>query len=529
MSQPPPVPPELASPPSGKISGAARFLGVLLVVPLFVLTVLTLWVPAFSLVISSFQHPSGGAADGGHWTNVLGFTLATAVVRLLACIIPILFAISLAFAGSVARHVARTVFLFFALLLGPLSYALCCTLFSLQVQPGILENPVGAWTITLCAEALITTAIVAAIALWLFPGIQTSSESEKRSANLGRLVIAAVLLLGVFASGFQALVLSLVTFGGVTGSTKTLALLGYEGLIRLVPESSGAWFQFGFVAVLGLAGGILLVISNIRWALSKISARPEPTGCVVGAVSGLMLLCTVLIAAFPIFAGIFGLLGSGGRPAVEGLTPQLITALIPGIQHQLLLFTAWFVLVVPATYLAALGVGGLRPFGRHSEWILLPFFPFFFISIATLWSPFYFSFFKFHLLGNPVIQLYPLLTNVPFLIFLTLFFKGQTEQWMNTTPRVSYFRSVIVPSLPVTMTFALASSLFVIRDVLWSIVSGPQNNDLAQILLTTEEELSVNRLGSLVLIFAAGSLLVFFPILAVLQALVVDRLRIRAK
>jgi hypothetical protein len=69
----------------------------------------------------------------------------------------------------------------------------------------------------------------------------------------------------------------------------------------------------------------------------------------------------------------------------------------------------------------------------------------------------------------------------------------------------------------------------VIRDVLWSILSMPQNNNLAQLLLTTEEELSMARLGSLVLIFAAGSILVFFPILAVLQALVVDRLRIRAK
>ena len=68
-----------------------------------------------------------------------------------------------------------------------------------------------------------------------------------------------------------------------------------------------------------------------------------------------------------------------------------------------------------------------------------------------------------------------------------------------------------------------------IRDVLWSILSMPQNNNLAQLLLTTEEELSMARLGSLVLIFAAGSILVFFPILAVLQALVVDRLRIRAK
>src|SRR6201986_3921729 len=84
-------------------------------------------------------------------------------------------------------------------------------------------------------------------------------------------------------------------------------------------------------------------------------------------------------------------------------------------------------------------------------------------------------------------------------------------------------------ALAVSRNPGLASSLFVIRDVLWSILSMPQNNNLAQLLLTTEEELSMTRLGSLVLIFAAGSILVFFPILAVLQALVVDRLRIRAK
>jgi hypothetical protein len=328
MSQPPPVPPELVPPPTGKMSGTTRFLGVLFVVLLFLLMALTLWVPACSLVIGSLQHPSGGATGGGHWTNVLGFTLATAAVRLLASIVPILFAISLAFAGSLARHVARTIFLFFALLLGPLSYALCCTFFLLQVQPSMLEKPAGAWILVLCGEAL---------------------------------------------------VLSLVTFGGVTG-TKTLALLGYEGVIRALPESSGAWFQFGLVAVLGLVGGILMVSSNVRWAFSKASARPEPVGCVVGAISGLMLFSTDLVAAFPIFAGIFGFLGPGGRSAVEGLTPQLMTTLTPGIQHQLLLVMAWFVLIVPATYLAALGVGGLRPFGRHSEWILLPFFPFFYLN-----------------------------------------------------------------------------------------------------------------------------------------------------
>jgi hypothetical protein len=40
-----------------------------------------------------------------------------------------------------------------------------------------------------------------------------------------------------------------------------------------------------------------------------------------------------------------------------------------------LLVLPWLVLVVPATYLAALGIGGLRPFGRHSEMDFTPVFP----------------------------------------------------------------------------------------------------------------------------------------------------------
>jgi hypothetical protein len=44
-----------------------------------------------------------------------------------------------------------------------------------------------------------------------------------------------------------------------------------------------------------------------------------------------------------------------------------------------------------------------------------------------------------------------------------------------------------------------------------------------------EPAAAMDRLGSLVLVFATGSILVFFPILAILQALVVDRLRIRMR
>jgi hypothetical protein len=210
------------------------------------------------------------------------------------------------------------------------------------------------------------------------------------------------------------------------------------------------------------------------------------------------------------------------------VNPSLLGQLMPGIQHQLLLVLAWFALVVPATYLASLGIGGLRPFGRHSEWMLLPFVPFFFVSMGTLWPVFYQLILKYSWFRNPPVVIYPLLANVPFLVVLTLFFKGQREQWINTTPRPSFFRGIIVPSLPVIVTLAVAGSVFVIRDLLWQLISGSKNGSLVQILLTNVEELSMNGMSALVLVFTASSILAFFPVLAVLQVLVVDRIRTRA-
>ena len=527
MSQPPPIPTPASTGPVVKTSGAAKMFGALLVAPLFVLAVATLWIPACNLGLSSFQSHNDGS-ENGNWTRALVFTLAVAIVRVLASIVPILLGLSLAFTGAVVRNLARSVFLFFALFLGPLSFGLCNVVLVYQLVPGGLQQPLNAQVFLLCGEALLTSVAVTAIALWLFPGIRAATEPEKRGANLGRLILATVLLLGVFASGLQAFILSLTGFGRPASGTATLTLLDYEGLMMAVPVNSGSWLQLGAVTFLGLVSGILVVSCNLRFSLSKISARSEPAGCAVGAICGVILFFTAFIAVIPIFASIFGLVGSGGGSALTGLTPTLLGQLTPGIQHQLLLVLAWLGLVVPATYLAALGIGGLRPFGRHSEWILLPFFPFFFVSIGTLWPVFYQLMLKYSLFRNPLVVIYPILASVPFLVLLTLFFKGQREQWIYTTPRPSFFRGVVLPSLPVTVTLALAGSVFVVRDLLWQLVSGSKNDNLVQILLDNVEELSTNGMSSLVLIFAAGSILAFFPVLAVLQVLVIDRIRIRA-
>jgi hypothetical protein len=63
----------------------------------------------------------------------------------------------------------------------------------------------------------------------------------------------------------------------------------------------------------------------------------------------------------------------------------------------------------------------------------------------------------------------------------------------------------------------------------WAESFGPfgAENNLAQVLMMTVEELASRRMSALILLFTAGSLLLF-PLLALLQILVVDRIRIRA-
>ena len=39
---------------------------------------------------------------------------------------------------------------------------------------------------------------------------------------------------------------------------------------------------------------------------------------------------------------------------------------------------------LPIAYLGALGIGALRPLGRYSEWLLLPFSPWLFITALPL-------------------------------------------------------------------------------------------------------------------------------------------------
>jgi hypothetical protein len=66
-----------------------------------------------------------------------------------------------------------------------------------------------------------------------------------------------------------------------------------------------------------------------------------------------------------------------------------------------------------------------------------------------------------------------------------------------------------------------------VRDVRGQLISSGKESNLAQVMMISEEELATRRMSALILFFTAGSLLLF-PLLALLQISVVDRIRIRA-
>ena len=76
---------------------------------------------------------------------------------------------------------------------------------------------------------------------------------------------------------------------------------------------------------------------------------------------------------------------------------------------------------VGTAFLAALGIGGLRPLGRHSEWLLLVFSPWLFVGVAPLSIAGFDNARHLGLLNHFIGLVPPVLLSVPSLLVLTLF------------------------------------------------------------------------------------------------------------
>lgn len=187
--------------------------------------------------------------------------------------------------------------------------------------------------------------------------------------------------------------------------------------------------------------------------------RPGPVWVAVGIVALVVVVAVAVLCTWP---WIDGVLGSPPSPAgdlrtqVNTWVPALVGALIS----------------VGVAYLAALGIGGLRPLGRGSEWLLLAFAPWLFVGPGPLGVANWQNIRNLGLIDSFPALIPPLLVSVPALFVLTLLCKGLADR----TDR-DFFGGVFLPSLPMAGILVGAVTLMNAHDVLWPLLVA-QNADL---------------------------------------------------
>jgi hypothetical protein len=134
------------------------------------------------------------------------------------------------------------------------------------------------------------------------------------------------------------------------------------------------------------------------------------------------------------------------------------------------------IVAVGVALVAAIGIGGLRPLGRRSEWLLLPFAPWLFVGIG----PLAFAFFQFArelgLIGTVAGLIPPTLLSVPALVVLTLLCRGQAARWLaRPAPSMpDFFSIVVLPALPLAGLLIVANTLVGAQGLLWQQVASPR-------------------------------------------------------
>jgi ABC-type sugar transport system permease subunit len=568
--------------PQRERSAGRLLLRLLMLVPIFLCWIGTLVLPTVRTLTSSFQDVNllrPGAGEFVGWANydqlqqdptfasATGFTLSLATSRvLLIAIVPMLLALA---ASAFSRRVRVSVRLLFTIplaLFGPVGAALAWRL-ALSPQLGLAGNPESGLSLvspelapaTLrLVDSLSSFGIACGIGLIVYgAALRGAGSAAPVWGTLRRplLVTWIVVMLGSIALALQSFSLSfLLTRGGPQNSTTTLALLHFI--------SGFQFFKFGVagavgmqillpLGVLGMAAGLLIILAGLQ--IESVPPGKPPVQLsgssrpIVALALGVLLIGCLVISAIgiwplfwtainslkhasEIFAGEGSLLPATPTfDAYRTLDEQFPTGRI--LFNTVLPPLLGLAIQIPIAYLGALGIGALRPLGRHSEWLLLPFCPWLFVGIGPLSILAFENLRAAGLIDTFLSLVPPILCSVPMLVILTLFFKGQ--QARRSAPGASFFNALILPSLPLTVLLASIAFLVESQMLDWPLlVANSLESQPASVVLATIQgvfALDVPLLSAAMVRFGLPFFVLFFLIFAIFQIFYVDRLAITSE
>jgi ABC-type sugar transport system permease subunit len=562
---------------SNNINWLNVILGFALLLPTGAFLLLNLFQPTLNTIQTSFQNYSGVNPNPQYigldnysrifqdqaFGNALGFTLLIMLVRLLVvAFVPILLAVAINELGQAARWIFRSLFTIPIAAFMPVFVALVWSIalnpvYGLfQGQPWLSDRNLARSSVLLI-DGLYTFGLACGVGLIFYLAALRSAadETSSRRRVIAPLIVSWIVgILATIALALQSFDLSyILTQGGPGQSTMTLALYQFRSsfqTFRLGYGTAIATLTLAVLGLLGLIAGVIVVFSRLRLSIVA-PTKPSALFGSSGKTAAIILLCVVLIGCAAAVA--LSLLPPGWVAAnaasgssyvspertVDGYgqffekvsVPQVtVNTLIPAI-------AAIFLVQIPLAYLGALGIGALRPLGKWSEILLLPFSPWLFVTVGPLSVAAWMNLRSVKLLNTVAALTPPILISIPILFILTLFFKGQELRWRaaraaGQSEVSAFFRLLILPSLPLAILLALVALFFSLQDLLWPLlaVNGPQlwTATLSLFQLRAQFATSPAILGAGVTYFGLPMFVFFLLVFGVFQVLYLDRLALMA-
>src|SRR6476469_7120630 len=492
--EPQPVPRQSRPPATG--TAAARVTGWLLLVPAVVLTVLTLVVPTVRTVVTSFHAETflpGSESRNvgldnydalpGFWTS-LWFALSLVVVPMIvAVVVAPLVAAALDWAGTWARWAARIVLSLTVVLFSPVALTIAW-------QRDLRDDPTSLTDIDLVGgtirsvTAMTTFGVVLAVGLMIFLPVFRARE-RRRALWPAVFATAAVAVLAMVAIGLQQFTVPFLTtrFGPRDATNTPMGLMYTSSFqqMRLGVGAAAATIVLAILAVLGIVAVLIVVLTRLRVSLlpsrQAPSAVPRPVhpGAIVLAALVLAAVVTAIVLNALPWLDALGGTTPEGRPGTQARTwgPALNGALVS----------------VGAAYLAALGISGLRPLGRHSEWLLMAFAPWLFVGLAPLSVEFFRSVQENGDVDTTGALTPRILVSTVSLVIIAVLCRGQSERWRRQVAGgapagASFLGTVVVPTLPLAGLLFVVALFLNAQDLLWPLlVSTTPEHDTVTLTL----------------------------------------------
>jgi hypothetical protein len=522
----------------------APALGWLLTVPAAVFALLTLVVPTGQTIVRAIQNWDDVAAARrqvpriigddpltNFWSS-LGFSLSLAVIPLLvAVVVAPLLAAALDGAGTVPRRAARVLMSVPLVVFSPVAVAVAWAQ-GQHLGPTQIDAARHFFLLSSEGEAPwaqrfiiggATLGVVCGLALLGYLAV-FRGRADGRKITPAMVAVGAIIALATIAVSLQEFSFSWV-WETRRSRGQTLGSLQNNTALRFLDSGAGAVIATGIgllLAVLGVAATLVAIKTRLRLRIlpaDKMPARvPRAVGGFVAVAAVLIVGCWALL---PWLSALFS--SNQAPPLFRGTLEMYVNTWVPPLLGA--------IISVGVAYLAALGIGGVRPLGRGSEWLLLPFAPWLFVGLLPLAITDFENVRDLNLLDSGLlVRIPPILVSVPALVILTLFFRGQSAAW-RARPRaeVSFQRAVALPALPLAGLLAGAMTVVYGQSALWSLFT-PRGGVAVQLVLRDNLSL-IERVPRGAPVGLATPLLVVVIALigiAVLQVRYLDRLAIIA-